>query len=65
MAKIIVYLREQDRAALDRLAEKEYRQPKAQAALIIRRELERLGILEVTPEPSRLCEEGTDEHSPE
>ena len=65
MAKIIVYLREQDRAALDRLAEKEYRQPKAQAALIIRRELERLGILEVTPESERVCEEGSHEHCAE
>lgn len=65
MAKIIVYLREQDHAALYRLAEKEYRQPKAQAALIIRKELERLGILDVAPEPGRVCEEGSDEHSAE
>ena len=62
MAKIIVYLREQEHAALYRLAEKEYRQPKAQAALIIRRELERLGVLEVAPETERVCEEGPDEY---
>ncbi|MBT4182442.1 MAG: hypothetical protein HOE06_06175 [Candidatus Thioglobus sp.] len=62
MAKIIVFLREQEHAALYRLAEKEYRQPKAQAALIIRRELERLGALEAAPETERVCEEGPDEH---
>jgi len=49
MAKIIVYLRDQENDALHRLAQKEYRQPKAQAALIIRRELERQGMLETTP----------------
>ena len=48
MAKIIVYLRDQENDALHRLAQKEYRQPKAQAALIIRRELERQGMLETT-----------------
>jgi len=48
MAKIIVYLHDQENDALHRLAQKEYRQPKAQAALIIRRELERQGMLETT-----------------
>ena len=61
MAKIIVYLREQEHDALYRLAEKEYRQPKAQAALMIRRELERLGVLEVTPDLTAIREEITDE----
>lgn len=46
MAKVIVYLREQECSALNELATKEYRAPKAQAALIIRKELERLGLLE-------------------
>ena len=49
MAKVIVYLRDQDMAALNDLAQREYRAPKAQAALIIRRELERLGMVEVAP----------------
>ncbi len=62
MAKIIVYLREQEHEALYRLAEKEYRQPKAQAALIIRRELERLGVIEVSPELAPIREDDTDEH---
>lgn len=49
MAKVIVYLRDQDMAALNDLAQREYRAPKAQAALIIRRELERLGLIEIAP----------------
>ena len=45
MARCVVYLKEQERNALYRLAERELRAPKAQAALIIRAELERLGML--------------------
>lgn len=50
MAKVIVYLRDQEHSALYKLAVKEYRAPKAQAALIIRKELERLGLLPMEPE---------------
>lgn len=57
MAKVIVYLREQDNDALHRLAQKEYRQPKAQAALIIRRELERLGMLDTASNTEQPREE--------
>lgn len=46
MARVIVYLREQEMSALQALAQREYRALKAQAALIIRKELERLGMLE-------------------
>jgi len=35
--------------ALTDLAQREYRAPKAQAALIIRQELERLGIVKAMP----------------
>ncbi len=49
MAKVIVYLREPEMQALNLLAQKEYRAPKAQAALILRTELERLGMLENIP----------------
>ena len=49
MAKVIVYLREPEMQALNRLAQKEYRAPKAQAALMLRTELERLGMLENIP----------------
>ncbi len=50
MAKVIVYLRDQEQSALHQLAIKEYRAPKAQAALIIRKELERLGLLPMESE---------------
>jgi len=45
MAKVIIYLRDHESAALNDLAQREYRAPKAQAALIIRKELERLGLI--------------------
>lgn len=45
MAKIIVYLADPERTALHQLAQREMRAPRAQAALIIRRELTRLGML--------------------
>jgi len=47
MAKIIVYLGEQERNALLQLAQQEMRAPRAQAALIIRQELVRLGMLPI------------------
>lgn len=45
MAKVIIYLREHEFSALNELAQREYRAPKAQAALIIRKELEKLGMI--------------------
>jgi hypothetical protein len=45
MAKVIIYLRDHELTALNDLAQSEYRVPKAQAALIIRRELEKLGMI--------------------
>lgn len=50
MPKLIIYLREQDNEALAELAQQEYRVPKAQAALIIRKELERRGLIELSDE---------------
>jgi hypothetical protein len=50
MAKVIVYLREHEMQALNVLAQKEYRAPKAQAALILKTELVRLGMLEADPQ---------------
>lgn len=50
MAKIVVYLGEQERNALHQLAQREMRVPRAQAALIIRKELARLGMLTVPAE---------------
>ncbi len=45
MTKLIIYLREEEFTALSNLAQCEYRVTKAQASLIIRTELERLGLL--------------------
>lgn len=46
MARITVTLRPDEREALQRLAEQEWRDPRAQAALLIRQGLERLELLE-------------------
>jgi len=55
MTKLIIYLKEHEFTALKTLAEQEYRVPKAQASLIIRKELERLGMIEIEQEkPSPL-----------
>ena len=56
MAKIIIYLGEQERNALQQLAQREMRAPRAQAALIIRQELVRLGML---PIPNTTQETGS------
>lgn len=45
MPKLVIYLRDQDHNALEALSQQEYRVPKAQAALIIRQELERRGLV--------------------
>ena len=45
MAKIIIHVEEHECNVLDQLAEREYRTLQAQAALIIRKELERQGLL--------------------
>ncbi len=50
MPKLIIYLRDQDHNALEVLAQQEYRVPKAQAALIIRQELERRGLVAINTE---------------
>lgn len=47
MAKVIIHLNDNEFNALIALAHQEYRAPKAQASLIIRRELEKLGMLPV------------------
>ena len=45
MMRITINLFENEKQALKVLARREYRTPRAQAALIIRRELERCGLL--------------------
>ncbi len=51
MSKVIVYLPEMEFGALQKLAQQEYRATKAQAAVIIRNELERLGLVPVETRP--------------
>lgn len=46
MARVVLYLLDQELQALQQLAEQEYRPMKAQAALIIRNELKRLGLVQ-------------------
>lgn len=51
MAKVIIHLNDNEFNALIALAQREYRAPKLQASLIIRRELEKLGMVPVAAEP--------------
>ena len=51
MSKIIIYLGEMERTALQQLAQREMRVPRAQAALIIRQELVRQGMLIIQNKP--------------
>jgi hypothetical protein len=60
MPKLIIYLRDQDHDALETLAQQEYRVPKLQAALIIRQELERRGLV-VTANNHNVEEEEEDQ----
>jgi hypothetical protein len=46
MSRITIALSDEEKTALRSLAEKEFRDPRQQAALIIRRELERQGLVE-------------------
>lgn len=45
MARLTITLKTNEKKALFRLADREYRDPRHQAALIIRTELEKKGIL--------------------
>ena len=49
MAKVIIHLNDNEFDALITLAQQEYRAPKAQASLMIRRELEKLGMVTASP----------------
>jgi hypothetical protein len=55
MARITISLDEYEKKALITLAAKEFREPRAQAALIVRHELERLGLLQLILVDSTLC----------
>lgn len=47
--RITVTLQREERSALARLAEQERRDPRAQAAMLVREALERLGFLQPAP----------------
>jgi hypothetical protein len=50
--KLEIFIKEQERKALQILSEREYRDPRAQAALIIRQELKREGLLNRDNQPN-------------
>lgn len=52
MARFMVHLQEIERAALVRMSRKEHRDPRAQAALLIRRALEGAGYLKKERPPA-------------
>ncbi|MCA9925547.1 MAG: hypothetical protein KC421_24420 [Anaerolineales bacterium] len=52
MPSMRIVLQEYENVALKKLAERELRDPRSQALLIIRRELERCGLLEGNEETS-------------
>ena len=56
MARMTIQLPIDERDALFQLARHEYRNPREQAALIIRRELERRGLLPSGDSPAALSE---------
>ena len=48
MRRITLTLNDQEKSALHLLAEREFREPRAQATLIIHKELEKQGLITVT-----------------
>ena len=54
MAKVIIHLNDNEFNALIALAHRKYRAPKAQASLIIRRELEKLGMVPAIAEEAAI-----------
>lgn len=51
--RVMITLLDDESKALRRLAELEHREPRAQASLLIRRELERLGLVKPDDEQPR------------
>jgi hypothetical protein len=56
LTRITISLNNLENAALRRLAQYEFRDPRAQAVLIIRQELERRGLLETGLKNTKLTE---------
>ena len=60
MVRITITLNDQERICLKLLAEKEFRDPRAQAAFIIHKELERCGLATVSDPPAiKACADET------
>ena len=55
MARIFITLKSAEREALRVLAEREFRDPRAQAALLLREALEKRGLLPADPQPAGLA----------
>jgi hypothetical protein len=56
MSKVIIYLREHEHTALNTLAQREYRTMKAQAALIIHKELVGPGMIGPEEQPQSITQ---------
>lgn len=54
MSRITLTLSEKEKLALRTLAQKEFRDPRQQAAMMIRKELERRGLLKDTDPPKQV-----------
>ncbi len=61
MKRLVIFLNDQEAGALRRLADREFRDPRAQATLIIRNTLRELGLLETNSEPNPNQEEAQNE----
>ncbi len=51
MIRVVIYLKDHEHSTLGELAEREYRTIQSQAAMIIRKKLENLGLLPVESLP--------------
>jgi len=50
MARLVIHINEDEQIALDKLADQELKDPRAQALLIIRDELQRYGLVKNSSE---------------
>lgn len=53
MIRVVIYLKDHEHSTLGELAEREYRTIQSQAAMIIRKKLENLGLLPVESFPEQ------------
>ena len=60
MIRVVIYLKDQEHSTLGELADREYRTIQAQAAMIIRKKLESLGLLPIEAFPeSKITSQNT------